>query len=168
MYHGGMPEVFQGVRGGLAEAKVMCNGANMLSLCVVHEGEIVFLCYYHSTLSENVVTQVYKFIFSKDLQFFQVRYFPSKLFVSDDEFASFQRLVPNKKTSSSPTPSIPGSSAPCVDQEVRSARPHRGPLALAGNVMSQKDEITKFFDRVDMEQSRKFVKKLSDKGSSNR
>ncbi|KAI0213246.1 Protein ABHD14B [Lamellibrachia satsuma] len=31
--------------------------------------------------------------------------------------------------------------------------------------MSQKDEITKFFDRVGMEQSRKFIEKLSDKAS---
>ena len=41
-----------------------------------------------------------------------------------------------------------------------------GTLGLAGNMMSQKDEITKFFDQVGMEQSRNFVEKLSDKGSS--
>ena len=34
---------FPGLRGELAEAKVACNGAIMLSLCVVHEGENVFL-----------------------------------------------------------------------------------------------------------------------------
>ena len=37
----GSPEVFQGVRGGLAEDQVVCNGVAILSLCVVHEGENV-------------------------------------------------------------------------------------------------------------------------------
>ena len=31
-----------GVCGGLAEAKVTCNGATMLSVCVVHKGEKSF------------------------------------------------------------------------------------------------------------------------------
>ena len=39
---GGTPDVFHGVRRWLAEAKGTCNCAKM-SLCVVHEGEIVFL-----------------------------------------------------------------------------------------------------------------------------
>ena len=39
----GTPEVFQGVHRGLVETKVMCNGAIMLSLCMDHEGEHVFL-----------------------------------------------------------------------------------------------------------------------------
>ncbi|KAI0235147.1 hypothetical protein LSAT2_014408 [Lamellibrachia satsuma] len=45
---------------------------------------------------------------------------------------------------------------------------HRRRLAgsRAGNVRSQKDEITKFFDSVGMEQFRKFVEKLLDKGGS--
>ena len=43
---GGTPEVFQWVRGGLAEAKVTCNGAKVLPLFVVHEGENVFMYYY--------------------------------------------------------------------------------------------------------------------------
>ena len=38
------PEVFQWVRGGLAEAKVTCNGAKVFF--VVHEGENVFMYYY--------------------------------------------------------------------------------------------------------------------------
>ena len=38
------PEFFQVVHRGLAEVKVTCSGAKkMLSLCVVHEGQNVFL-----------------------------------------------------------------------------------------------------------------------------
>ena len=42
-YPGGSPEVFQGVRRWLAEANVTYNVAIMLSLYVVHKGELVFL-----------------------------------------------------------------------------------------------------------------------------
>ena len=41
-YPEGTPEVFQGVREGLAKDKVACNDETILSLCVVHEGENVF------------------------------------------------------------------------------------------------------------------------------
>ena len=39
---GGTPE-FSRVREVLAETKATCHGAKMLLLCVIHEGEIVFL-----------------------------------------------------------------------------------------------------------------------------
>ena len=56
---GGMPEVFEGVRRGLAEAKVMCSGANMLSLYVVYEGENAFLSNSHKTYSCQANIQRY-------------------------------------------------------------------------------------------------------------
>ena len=40
---GGKPEVYQGVHGELAEAMIICIDAKILSLCVVHEGENVFV-----------------------------------------------------------------------------------------------------------------------------
>ena len=42
-YPWGTPEFFQGTHGGLFEAKVPCSCAKMLSVCVVHERENVFL-----------------------------------------------------------------------------------------------------------------------------
>ena len=102
-------------------------------------------------LSENVI-QVHKLLFLKDLQFSQLRCFPSKLFVKLRHFRfvslchqiqclQYQALVPSSAALS------------CCEVCWLSWGD------IMSRVVSQKDEITKFFDRVGKEQSCKFVKK---------
>ena len=120
----------------------------------------IFLSSKHATLLKYVVIQVHELLFSKDLQFSQLRYFPFNLFVLFNDWCLTSKRHQVKHPQDLALLSL-----------VRTKRFdllfHTEVRWLSRvDVMSQKDETSKFFDCVDMEQSRKFFEKLSDKASN--